>query len=329
MSEGQVDVYGGVDTHRDVHVAAVVDSTGRVLGTAPFRANKAGYEQLGDWPQSHGRVVRIGVEGTGSYGAGLARHLTSIGVEVMEVNRPNRQLRRRFGKTDTTDAQAAARAVLSGQATAVPKSGNGPVESIRMLTVARRSATKARTQAINQLHALVITAPHQVRHQLGGLSPKARVKTCAGFRPGTANTTIRYAKQALRSLACRYQTLTAEIKELTTEINHLCAQANPALLATAGVGADTAAALLVAAGDNPDRMQSEASFAASVRRQSRPGVLGPYRTSPSQPRWEPPSQQCSYHSHAPNQPTISYTEKRRAPEKRSSAASSHERSTTC
>ena len=143
MSEGQVDVYGGVDTHRDVHVAAVVDSTGRVLGTAPFRANKAGYEQLGDWLGSQDRVVRVGVEGTGSYGAGLARHLTSIGVEVMEVNRANRQLRRRFGKTDTTDAQAAARAVLSGQATAVPKSGNGRVESIRMLTVARRSATKA------------------------------------------------------------------------------------------------------------------------------------------------------------------------------------------
>ena len=262
MSEGQVDVYGGVDTHRDVHVAAVVDSTGRVLGTAPFAANKAGYEQLGDWLQSHGRVVRIGVEGTGSYGAGLARYLTEAGVEVVEVNRANRQLRRRLGKTDTADAQAAARAVLNGQATAVPKSGNGPVEAIRMLTVARRSATKARTQAINQLHALIVTAPDQVRHQLGGLAPKARVKTCAGFRPGTADTTIRYAKAALRSLARRYQTLTAEIKELTTQINHLCAQVNPALLAAPGVGADTAATLLVAAGDNPERMHSESSFAA-------------------------------------------------------------------
>jgi len=207
-------------------------------------------------------VAQVGIEGTGSYGAGLSRHLTSIGMEVAEVNRPNRQLRRRFGKTDTTDAQAAARAALSGQATAVPKSGNGPVEAIRMLMVARRSATKARTQAINQLHALVVTAPQQVRHQLGELSPKARVKTCAGFRPGTSNTTIRYAKQALRSLARRYQTLTAEIEELTTQINQLCAQANPALLAADGVGADTAATLLVTAGDNPNRMHSEASFAA-------------------------------------------------------------------
>ena len=178
------------------------------------------------------------------------------------MNRPNRQLRRRFGKTDVTDAQAAARAALNGQATGLPKSGNGPVEAIRMLTVARRSAIKARTQAINQLHALVVTAPDQVKHQLRGLSPKARVKVCAGFRPGDGDTTIAYAKHVLRLLARRYQTLTAEIGELDTRIKDLCARANPALLATTGIGPDTAAALLVAAGDNPERMRSEASFAA-------------------------------------------------------------------
>ena len=263
MSVGQqVDVCGGVDTHRDVHMAAVVDSTGRVLGTAPFRADAAGYQQLGDWLGSHGRVVRVGIEGAGSYGAGLARYLTEAGVEVTEVNRPNRQLRRRLGKTDATDAQGAARAVLNGQATAVPKSGNGRVEAIRMLSVARRSATKARTQAINQLHALVVTAPDQVKHQLERLPAKARVKACAGFRPRTATITVTYAKKALRSLARRYQALTAEITELDTDINHLCAQVNPALLAASGVGADTAAVLLVTAGDNPERMRSEASFAA-------------------------------------------------------------------
>ena len=184
MSENDRIVFGGVDTHRDTHVAAVVDATGRVLSSAPFRADVPGYEQLGDWLGSWGRVAQVGIEGTGSYGAGLSRHLISIGVEVAEVNRPNRQLRRRFGKTDATDAQAAARAVLSGQATGLPKSGNGPVEAIRMLTVVRRSATKARTQTINQLHALVVTAPDQVKHQLGGLSPKARIKVCAAFRPG-------------------------------------------------------------------------------------------------------------------------------------------------
>ena len=258
----QVEVCGGVDTHRDVHVAAVVDTAGRVLGSAPFPADIAGYEQLRDWLGSHGSVARVGIEGTGSYGAGLTRHLISIGVEVVEVNRPNRQLRRRFGKTDTTDAQAAARAALNGQATGLPKRGNGPVEAIRMLSVARRSAIKARTQAINQIHALVVTAPDQVKHHLTGLSPKARVKVCAAFRPGTAHTTTRYAKQALRVLARRYQALTAEIKELDTEIHRLCAQANPALLAARGVGTDTAATLLTAAGDNPHRMRSEATFAA-------------------------------------------------------------------
>ena len=263
MSEDdRVVVFGGVDTHRDVHVAAVVDTAGRVLASAPFRADVTGYEQLGDWLQSYGSVARVGVEGTGSYGAGLTRHFMSIGVEVVEVNRANRQLRRRYGKTDTTDAQAAARAALNGQASGLPKSGDGPVEGIRMLSVARRSAIKARTQAINQIHALVVTAPDQVKHHLTGLSPKARVNKSAAFRPGTADTTTRYAKQALRLLSRRYQSLTAEIRELDTEITRLCAQANPALLATPGIGPDIAAALLIAAGDNPERMTSESSFAA-------------------------------------------------------------------
>ncbi len=340
MSEGQVDVYGGVDTHRDVHVAAVVDSTGRVLGTAPFAADKAGYEQLGDWLGSQDRVVRVGVEGTGSYGAGLARHLTSIGVEVMEVNRPNRQLRRRFGKTDTTDAQAAARAVLSGQATAVPKSGNGRVESIRMLTVARRSATKARTQAINQLHALVVTAPHQVRHPLERLPAKARVKTCAGFRPGTANTTIRYAKQALRSLACRYQTLTAEIKELTTQINHLCAQANtrrcwpppesalpPPLpcwsqLVTTPTACNRKRPLLLCAAPVPSRRPRAVPY---VTVSIEAGTAKP--TMPSGGSLPLACADTSQPSHTPRN-----VGRKTKTEKRSSAASkdtSHERSTTC
>ena len=259
---GQVDVFGGVDTHRDTHVAAVVDTSGRVLGSASFGANAAGYEQLEDWLHSLGRVTRVGVEGTGSYGAGLARYLTAAGIDVVEVNRPNRQLRRqRGGKTDSVDAEAAARAAASGQATAVPKSGDGPVECIRMLLVARRSATKARTQAANQIHALVVTAPEPLKHQLRDLKLKARVRTCAAFRPN-GDSCVSYAKRALRHLARRYQTLDAEITQLEAEIRRLCARANPALLATKGVGPDTAAALLVAAGDNPERMKSEPSFAA-------------------------------------------------------------------
>ena len=286
-----VGVVGGVDTHRDTHVGAVVDTAGRVLGSDQFRADPAGYTQLVAWMGSWGRITRVGVEGTGSYGAGLTRHLIKAGIGVVEVNRHMRQLRRRRGKDDTTDAESAARAALNGEATALPKGGDGPVEAIRMLRVVRRSAVKARTQAANQMHALVVTAPEGVKHQLRGLSTRAQVKVCARFRPGTAQTTTAYAKRALRLLARRYQTLTVEINELDTEITRLCAEANPALLAASGVGPDTAAALLVAAGDNPGRMNSEAAFAGPVWCQPRTGIIETDSASSSQPRRQPPSQQ--------------------------------------
>ena len=263
MSGTGVEVWGGVDTHRDFHVAAVVDSVGRVVGSEPFGADGAGYRRLVAWMQDMGQLVVVGVEGCGSYGAGLARYLAEAGIEVVEVNRPNRQLRRqKGGKSDSVDAEAAARAAASGEAAAVPKSGDGPVECIRMLMMVRRSAVKARTQAANQIHSLVVTAPEQVKRRLKGLNAGARVRVCAAFRPGTDHTTNNYAKRALRRLARRYQALDTEIDELDTEIRRLCAQANPALLAAEGVGPDTAAALLVAAGDNPGRMKSEKSFAA-------------------------------------------------------------------
>ena len=244
-------------------MAALVDGTGRLLGSESFTAQRAGYQRMVAWFGSQGHLVRVGVEGTGSYGDGLARYLTTAGVEVVEVNRPNRQLRRqKGGKSDSVDAEAAARAAASGQATAVPKSGDGPVECLRMLLVARRSATKARTQAANQIHPVAVTAPEPVKHQLRGLNLKARVRVCARWRPGEAQTTTAYAKKVLRHLARRYQTLNAEIAELEGDIRRLCARANPALLAANGVGPDTASVLLVAAGDNPGRMKSERSFAA-------------------------------------------------------------------
>ena len=263
MSEDGVGVFGGVDTHRDAHVAALVDGAGRLLGSESFTAQRAGYQRMVAWFGSQGHLVRVGVEGTGSYGAGLARYLTTADIEVVEVNRPNRQLRRqKGGKSDSVDAEAAARAAASGQATAVPKSGDGPVECLRMLLVARRWATKARTQAANQIHSVAVTAPEPVKHQLRGLNLKARVAVCARWRPGEAQTTTAYAKKVLRHLARRYQTLNAEIAELEGDIRRLCARANPALLAANGVGPDTASVLLVAAGDNPRRMKSERSFAA-------------------------------------------------------------------
>ena len=263
MTPDRAEIFGGVDTHKQVHVAAAVDAAGRLLGTAEFAADSRGYDQLAGWLESWGAVGRVGVEGTGSYGAGLTRHLTAVGVEVVEVNRPNRQTRRRRGKTDTVDAETAARAALNGDATAVPKSADGCVEAIRTLSVARRSAVKARTVAANQINAVAVTAPEHLRDRLRGLNTPEMIKICARWRIGAGGAPAAgAAKRAMRALARRHQALTAEIDELDTELLALCEQANPALLGACGVGAETAAALLTAAGDNPERMRSEAAFAA-------------------------------------------------------------------
>jgi transposase len=232
------------------------------LGTQSFPATPAGYQRLLDWFQSHGQLVGVGIEGTGSYGSGLMRFLTRAGIEIVEVNRPNRQTRRRRGKSDTVDAEAAARAVLNGEATAVPKNGDGPVEAIRMLRLTRRSAVKARTQASNQLDSLIINAPDELRSDLRHLDTAHRVEICARFRPGPITDTTTAAKTALRSLARRHHDLSNEIATLDEQLRGLCITANPALLGARGVGTEVAATLLVAAGDNPHRMRSEAAFAA-------------------------------------------------------------------
>ena len=263
MTLHRAEVFGGVDTHKDTHVAAAVDSAGRLLGTAAFAADADGYGRLLGWLESFGAVARVGVEGTGTYGSGLTRHLAAAGVKAVEVNRPNRQMRRRRGKSDTVDAEAAARAALCGEATVEPKSADGDVEAIRALTVARRSAVKARTVAANQIDALVVTAPEHLKDTLRGLSAAARVHACVRLRPDHSGDPVTAAaKHALRALARRHRVLTAEIDDLDTELRRLCERANPALIGACGVGPDTAASLLIAAGDNPGRMRSEASFAA-------------------------------------------------------------------
>jgi len=244
-------------------VAATIDSTGKLLGVASFPATGAGYRDLLAWMRSWGDLESVGVEGTGSYGAGLARHLAASGVAVVEVICANRQARRRAGKSDPADAEAAARAVLCGEATVLPKSADGPVEAMRLLRATRRSAVKARTQAINQLKGHLVTVPEQIAAPLRGLSTGALVNACARLRPNPAGgEVLAAARQVLRALACRYRALTGEIKELDTDIARLCAEANPALLAAPGVGTEVAATLLIAAGDNPERLNSEASFAA-------------------------------------------------------------------
>src|SRR5215207_5251112 len=238
----------GVDTHRDLHVAVALDQQGRWLGTRGFPTTPAGFAALTTWAIRYGTLGSIGIEGTGSYGAGLARWLRARGHVVIEVERPerrDRQGRRRRGKSDPTDAEAAARAVLAGTAVGQPKAADGRVEMIRLLRVARRSALKARTQAANQLHALVLTAPDPLRARLRGWTLERLVPVVAAFRPGPVlDTPLAATKLALKSLAGRYQRLSAEIATLEAQLAPLVAVTAPALLAIKGVGPDTAGALL-------------------------------------------------------------------------------------
>ena len=254
-------ITGGVDTHLDVHVAAAVNEFGAVLGTASFPTTAIGYRQLLEWMSEFGQVVLVGVEGTGSYGAGLSRFLHRAGVSVVEVDRPNRQRRRLSGKSDPIDAISAARAALGGTANGTAKTRDGNVEAIRVLRVAKISAHKARTQAINQIHSLVCTAPDELRDKLRGLSTPDLIAACAGLRPGTSGEVTAATKTTLRALARRVHHLDAEIADLEALIRPIVTATAPALLAHSGVGPDTAAALLVAAGDNPARLRSEATFA--------------------------------------------------------------------
>ncbi|MGI5255447.1 IS110 family transposase [Actinacidiphila glaucinigra] len=258
----QAEVVVGVDTHKDCHVAVAISMLGVVLGTGSFPASAAGYEELLRWARTTGQVKRVGVEGTGSYGAGLTRALRTAGVEVLEVNRPNRALRRRRGKTDAVDAEAAARAVLSGEAAVVPKNGDGPVEAIRVLKIAKDSANKARVQAVNQLRSVLVNASSRVREPLEHLSlPQLIVRCSAGSCTGLgpAETAVVHT---LGRLARRVQYLDAEIKDALKQMTSLIQQMAPDLLQVQGIGPDSAAALLIAAGDNPERLRGEASFAA-------------------------------------------------------------------
>src|SRR5829696_48824 len=241
----------GVDSHKDAHVAAAVDQLGRILATTSIPTTPQGFVQLERWASGLGQIDRFGIEGTGSFAAGLTRWLQERGYQVIEVTRPNRQVRRRRGKSDPVDAEAAARAVLAGEATVAAKTTDGAVEMLRVLRVARRSAVKAHTQAANQLASLVITAPEPLRQQLRPLGPAQLVRTAAGLRPGPLTTPAAAAKLALRELARRAQRLSAEIQRLDAELARLARTAAPGLLARRGVGADVAGALLVVAGDNP------------------------------------------------------------------------------
>ena len=266
-----VTVIGGVDTHKHTHYASVVDDQGRVLGHQEFPATDHGYERLLEWMRAHGDVHSIGVESTGSFGATLTRFLRSSGVEVVEVNRPNRLARRLDGKSDRLDAENIARAVLGRTSTAVPKAKSGVVEVIRTLRVTRGSAVKARTQAFNTLWGVMIGAPSPLRDELVVLTKRTLVNRCLRLRPETDDLLsltaepermlIAGIKTSLRDLARRWKSLDEEIKALNKQIEALVRSAAPDLLELPGVGVEIAGQFLVTVGDNPERIRNEAAFA--------------------------------------------------------------------
>jgi transposase len=254
-------ITGGVDTHLDVHVAAALDDRGTLLGVESFATTTEGYKLLLGWLSDFGPVELVGVEGTGSYGAGLTRHLRAEGIRVVEVDRPNRQRRRRKGKSDPEDAISAARAALSGDAAGEAKSRDGNVESMRVLRVARSSARKARTQALNQMRGLISTAPESIRDELRALNVFHLLERASNYRPGAKRDIVSLTKFTLRMLAKRAIALEEEITEIDAILTPLVNETAPELVATLGIGTDAASTLLVAAGDNPERLRNEAAFA--------------------------------------------------------------------
>jgi transposase len=302
MTHDGPQITGGVDTHGLTHHAAVTDSIGRHLADREFEATIRGYRDLLDWMRSHGDLVAVGVEGTGAYGAELARVLTAAGITVIDVDRPDRKTRRMKGKSDPIDAYAAATAVLSGRATGIPKSRNGVVEAMRVLRLARRSAVKARTQAMNQIRGLLVSAPAVLREQVAGLDRAALIRTLARLRPGEdLSRPLAATRGSLRRLALRLQALDAEITELDAEIGPLPAgQAGRSAAAGAvrGRARDRRPAARLGWGQ-PRTDAVGGRVRPPGRSRTDPGVLRPHTPPPTQPRRRQGSQQRPAH-HRPD-----------------------------
>ena len=255
-------IVGGVDTHRDTNVAAVVDMNGGLLGVESFPTTADGHRSLASWMSGFGVIERVGIEGTGAYGAGLSRHFARAAVTMIEVDRPNRQKRRQRGKSDRIDAVEAARGALSGRCEGIAKTGDGAAEALRALLVAKRSARSTRISTIVQLRYLMFTAPDELRAKLGGLSAGLLVSEAAKLRPRPGGDIVMHSvKTTAVILARRVQALDVELATIDAQIGPLVKGAAPELLNVFGVGIDTAAVLLVTAGDNPERINSEAKWA--------------------------------------------------------------------
>ena len=251
----------GVDTHTHVHVAVAIDSWGIRLRDQAFVADSGGYQALITWAETHGRIEAFGIEGTGSYGAGLARAVRRARHRVVEVNRGDRRTRRAAGKSDTIDAEVAARSVLAGQSTAIPKTADGAVEMMRQLKITRDTAVQARTMAMHTLQQIIVHAPPVLREALHDLTDHGLLTRCAGLRPGPIDTPTASATHTLRALARRWMALTDEILIHDQHLARLTTETSPTLREGFGVGAHTAAELLIIFGDNPDRIRSDAAFA--------------------------------------------------------------------
>src|SRR5918994_3417651 len=252
----------GVDTHKHTHAAVAINTLGARLGAMTIPVSTTGYRDLEAWARSFGPIRAFGIEGTGSYGAGLSRSLQANGHPVFEVNRPNRQLRHQHGKSDPLDAESAARAVLGGQATAVPKTSTSTAEMIRHLKVARDTAVKARSQAMLTVKAIIVGAPATLREQLEAIAGKmALVRHLAALRPGPLTSTTASAEASLRAIARRWLDLDAEINSHDSGLEALVERGAPTMAEAHGIKTGTAAEMLVLVGDNPERIRSEAAFA--------------------------------------------------------------------
>ena len=255
-------VTGGVDTHLHVHVAAALDGLGGLLGVESFPTTPTGYRKLLSWMSAFGPVGQVGVEGTGAYGAGLARYLHRQGVMVIEVDRANRQARRQVGKSDPADAVEAARAAQSGRARGLAKTRDGNVEAIRALLVTKRSARAVRIKSLCQIRHLCFTGPDELRRRLQPLSAIMLPREAAALRPRAGGDVVAYAtKVSVQTLARRVLAFEDEVARLDDLLAGLVAATAPSLLALHGVGVEGAATLLVSAGDNPERLRSEATWA--------------------------------------------------------------------
>ena len=251
----------GVDTHKYVHVAVALDIIGGVIDSRSFAADSGGYEQLITWALGLGLHLTFAIEGTGSYGAGLTSAVRRRGVGAVEVMRTDRRDRRLRGKSDTLDAENAARAVLSGNATATPKTNDGTVEMIRQIKIAKDLAVKGRSAAIICLKTIIVTADSDLREQLQGLARMTLIERCSGLRPGSVTSVLAATKHTLRTTARRWVQLNAEVIEHEKILAELTKQVVPELVAAHGIGPDTAAEMLIVAGDNANRVRSEPAWA--------------------------------------------------------------------